>query len=281
MGDSFTEGIGLPYEKTFAGTVAGMAPDVEILNAAVSSYCPKLIYLKTRHLVEEVGLELDEIYVFLDISDIQDEILYQHYLPQKVDPSKSVGARLDSALKRASMVYYAAATILSRKERAERLKRYPAEMFPPWLNYYWLDDINPEVFAIPGFIQLRDRWTFSDFYANEWMMRGVALAEKHMDALVSLAQSRGIRVTLAVYPWPIQMEAGDLESPQVRLWRNFARRRGADFIDLFPLFMGEGKPYDETLSKYFMDGDVHWNEAGHALVAERVAAEILKGRRIR
>ena len=38
------------------------------------------------------------------------------------------------------------------------------------------------------------------------------------------------------------------------------------FIDLFPLFTKD-KPFD-VLGKYFLRGDMHWNAAGHAAVAQ-------------
>ena len=77
MGDSFTEGVGYPYEKTFAGLLEErLGTGYEILNAAVQSYSPMLYYRKVRYLLEKVGLEFDELYVFIDISDAQDEVIY-------------------------------------------------------------------------------------------------------------------------------------------------------------------------------------------------------------
>ncbi len=76
IGDSFVEGIGCPYQETFAG-IADRKLDgtVEILNAGVVSYSPKLFYLKIKYLIDEIGLRFDELFVFIDISDIQDEIV--------------------------------------------------------------------------------------------------------------------------------------------------------------------------------------------------------------
>jgi len=53
----------------------------EILNAAAVSYSPRIYYLKTKYLIEEKGLVFDELYVFIDISDIQNEIVYQNFYP--------------------------------------------------------------------------------------------------------------------------------------------------------------------------------------------------------
>jgi hypothetical protein len=49
IGDSFTEGIGLPYEETFVGRFAAAFPQIDVLNAAVSSYAPSVYYTKIKH----------------------------------------------------------------------------------------------------------------------------------------------------------------------------------------------------------------------------------------
>ena len=59
MGDSFTEGIGMDWEDSFAGILSKNNPDKEFLNAAVVSYSPKLYYLKTKYLLENAGLKFD------------------------------------------------------------------------------------------------------------------------------------------------------------------------------------------------------------------------------
>ena len=48
LGDSFTEGLGMPYEQTFVGLFAAAFPQLDILNAAAASYAPT-IYLRKRN----------------------------------------------------------------------------------------------------------------------------------------------------------------------------------------------------------------------------------------
>jgi lysophospholipase L1-like esterase len=51
-------------------------------------------------------------------------------------------------------------------------------------------------------------------------------------------------------------------------------------VDLFPAFVDplRSSPVS-THERYFLRDDVHWNEAGHALVAEQVAEVVLGGGR--
>jgi hypothetical protein len=96
------------------------------------------------------------------------------------------------------------------------------------------------------------------------------LAESNMQKLVDLARRHGVKVTVSVYPWPVQIRLRDLASRQVSFWRDFATRNEIGFIDLFPLFIGPSKEPDEMYRRYFINGDLHWNVSGHRLVAEAV-----------
>ncbi|MFY7788601.1 MAG: hypothetical protein ACOVQA_12095 [Thermoflexibacteraceae bacterium] len=73
IGDSFTEGIGLPFEKTFVGKIRQTYQDsLEILGAGCVSYSPKLCYYKIKYLLEKEKLQINYLFLFIDIYDIQD-----------------------------------------------------------------------------------------------------------------------------------------------------------------------------------------------------------------
>ena len=69
---------------------------------------------------------------------------------------------------------------------------------------------------------------------------------------------------MAVYPWPDQIFEGDENSRQVTFWKAWAERAGAGFVNLFPPFFG-GDPV-ETIERYHIPTDSHWNEAGHEVI---------------
>jgi hypothetical protein len=72
IGDSFTEGIGLPYEKTFVGMVANQLPNLTIANLGVVSYSPAIYLSKLTYLFSQ-GYRFKHIIVFIDIGDVYDE----------------------------------------------------------------------------------------------------------------------------------------------------------------------------------------------------------------
>lgn len=75
IGDSFTKGVGLVWSDTFVGMIADQRPDLDILNAGVSSYAPSIYFRKVEWMLQH-GIEFDDLWVFIDISDIQDEATY-------------------------------------------------------------------------------------------------------------------------------------------------------------------------------------------------------------
>jgi len=89
IGDSMIEGLGVEFEDTITGRLQERWSDrnVDVLNAGVVSYSPRIYELKTRYLLEKEGLKFDHLVVFIDISDIQDELFYEAFQPHQLDES--------------------------------------------------------------------------------------------------------------------------------------------------------------------------------------------------
>jgi len=258
MGDSFTEGLGVTWEESFAGRLAQTAGgDLEILNAGVIGYSPKIYRMKTEYLLEHVQLEVDELFVFIDMSDIPNELIYAVWEPrdQELQPTPPPG--LWSRLRRNSLVLRGIDQVVGtrRPEEAWNFHGMP-----------FTDDLDALVLRDPEFDD-REHWTLAYKYARP----GMDLAAANMGALAALCEARGLRLTVVIYPWPANILAGELEHPQVRLWRSFAAERGLRFVNLFPAFIRESEDPRKTIARYFVEGDVHWNAAGHQLVASRIA----------
>ncbi len=251
IGDSFTEGIGYDYEQTFVGLAdeALAARGVEVLNAAVSSYSPCLFDLKMRTLIEERGLQLDELHVFIDISDPQDEIGYASFVPGSENPGDTPFGPVDVP------------TPIWEYSRTFRLIKY--EMLgKPSLEEEYLDEY------FDGFFRERARWTHDEAIYDKWGREGLELAAASMDRLVELCERHDIRVTVTIYPWPEQVRQGLRTCHQTEFWAAYCQERGIEFLDLFAVLIGD-EPAEAVLERYYIHGDIHFNEAGHRLVTDR------------
>ncbi|MCK4979787.1 MAG: hypothetical protein KAS62_05285 [Candidatus Delongbacteria bacterium] len=258
IGDSFTEGLGYNYEQTFCGLLQKKLSDnQEILNAGLTSYSPKLYFLKVKYLLD-LGLEFNKLIVMLDISDIQDESVYESFQPKK---DQSTFRKIDVKLSNYSFSYH-------------HVLRNVLKKIAPSRNNNNSKFADAETFLEQS-IDERGKWTYDKKIYEDWGKRGLELASKNILELSNLCIENSIEMTLVIYPWPEQILQNDSISIQSTYWDEFCKTNKIDFIDLFPYFF-ETENADETVDKYFIAGDDHWNEEGHRLIAEKLYEKILR-----
>jgi hypothetical protein len=260
IGDSFTEGLGLEYTKSFAGLVADGLRDVaEVLNAGVTSYSPAIYFAKIRHLLEDVGLEFHDVVVFLDVSDVADEA--QEYelladgtvkprdwtLPRTWEGASGPLPAIKAAMRSNSVVVRLLDTVKDRLAEPCAGVRHGTRCW----------DARKLRRAI---------WTIDEASYREYGEPGLHLARQNMTALAELVERHSISLTIVVYPWPDQIRYDSVESIQVVAWREWARANDASFIDLFPPFFADPDA-EAVIAANFITGDMHFNERGSQLVA--------------
>lgn len=268
MGDSFIEGMGVLYENSVAGILGeSLKSDAtEVLNAAVLSYSPKLYFLKTRYLIEQRHLAFDEIYVFIDISDPHDEIIYKYWEPGGESAFASGLRALNQFLHGHSFLYSYCVAILHLNREKAISNAFPFEGTAD--ARFWVQDLKEYLRrAEPE----KDRflWPNKQSAFDDWGREGLSLCGQYMTELQKLCALHGIPLTIAVYPSPYQLTGDNLEGIPVTFWRAFAKEHRIGFLNLFPEFIGS-EPPQTVYSKYFIKGDIHWNEAGNRHVAQAV-----------
>jgi lysophospholipase L1-like esterase len=105
----------------------------------------------------------------------------------------------------------------------------------------------------------------------ERLYTGSPLAERYRSHLAALARSvrtSGATLTLAVFPTADQVRTGR-GGPQAAL-SDMAREAGIRFVDLMPALREAARSGDSL----FLDDGLHPTARGHAVAAERLAAEI-------
>ncbi len=256
IGDSFTEGVGIDYERTFVGLIeAGLAErGIDVLNAGVVSYSPSIYLRKTSHLIEDVRLEFHELVVMIDLSDAMDDAEFyfvdgegnvaasdQEYEPQEAQPGAA--KRLKEWIRHSTILTYG--TLNWINDRLLGTESYPL--------------------GLP-----RSRWTVDPDLYQKFGQRGLGRMERSMSDLHDLLRGHGIALVVGVYPWPDQILHGDRDSVQVRFWREWCQTRDVPFIDYFAHLVTGSTERERrrTIDDYYIAGDMHWNERGHRLIAE-------------
>jgi len=92
-------------------------------------------------------------------------------------------------------------------------------------------------------------------------------------------EKRNIPISVVVYRWPAQVLHDTAESRQVRIWRDWCEGKCKRFISLFPAFLAVKKQCSWIrpgcwYPSLFVFGDVHFNAAGNALVADAVTKSL-------
>ena len=136
--------------------------------------------------------------------------------------------------------------------------------------------------------------TYSEFRGNDAYLMSlndhylekeydIQKMKKYMDKLHQLTRDNNIKLTIAVYPWPFQIWHEDLNSIHVEIWEEWSRRNNVNFINYFPDFISEGstnKEKLETLKKYYIPYDNHFNKQGNKLIAKKFLEKYFAERRL-
>jgi len=262
IGDSFTEAIGMEYNNSFVGMFANDFPYTTVANLGVSSYSPTIYYSKIKWLLEH-GYKFDHIYVFVDISDIQDESVYGAGLRKF-----TVVRRLRTFMKE-NFILFRTGYYFFQNISFEKVEQADEEV----------EQADEEVEQAAIYTIDRSAWTYdinAKGYGDIGVSGSVDKAVLQMTALYDLLRSNGIKLSVGVYPWPAQLHeikhSPDRENMQSQIWRSFCEQRCENFVDLFPRYAELVETYgvDQVYSDYFIPGDVHYNVEGNRLIYEEI-----------
>ena len=276
LGDSFTEGM-VAWKDSYVGRIAANFPQYEFLNGGVGGYSPSN-YLNTARIVLSEGLDFDEAIVFIDISDAQDEAALFR------DADKSGSVTLPER-----HYFYRNWYSNFRLGISENflLTNYIFEFFEQNLvrfGYFHLDRGN----SGNEFDLERSAWTyrkvsnsnpFETGFAPLGLEGGIAKEKAKMTLLWQELAKRNIPISVVVYPWPAQLLHDTVDSRQVQIWREWCEGKCKRFITVFPAFFAAKDQWPRLQPgcwylKYFIVGDIHYNAAGNAVVADVVGKSL-------
>lgn len=276
IGDSFTEGVGLPYDQTVAGLLQqALSPQgTEVVNFGVSSYSPVIYFKKVQTLLDVDGVTFDHLIVLVDPGDILNEAEWYALSP---DGSRVLRNRPEGVNMRKpspvqdwlaihSVIGKAAITI-SDLIRARRKNAVAGGEEGRGLPSGWVAVVNSRDGA----------YTFDDHAWENWGRRGMELTLTHLRRLKDVTDAHGVRLSIAAYPWPGQLWHGQRQSRHSLALKEWCAANGAAFLDLYPPFFAVDR--NAALERWFVPSDVHWNAAGNRLVADEVLRLIAAGRK--
>jgi hypothetical protein len=284
IGDSFTEGVGLPYEQTFVGRFARAFPDLDILNAGVVSYAPSAYYEKLKYVID-FGLEFDEVLVYVDVSDVRDEAIGYCYDEQATlqmrdlrscddgacpsgQPAPKVWWKesLKAALYIPDFIYQ---TIKWRRIAAPDSSNAPNQTLTEY------EAMQPGAAYGPD-SDPRVSWTYDKntrCFGSLGIEGGIRKAKEQMDRLHQVLAAHGIALSVGVYPWPQQLLYDDEESRHTAIWRDWCAGKCRSFFDHFPAFFRYKRDHPHFLKDLFIWGDIHYTALGNQILSDSLIAQ--------
>ena len=278
-GDSFLEGVGYNYNDTVVGLLEkNYSKKYKFLNSAVVSYSPSIYYTKTKYFISE-GLEFDYCLIFLDISDIADENFISEedngniydLRDRKKEHSFKGKIYKISRLYRDNFTTGKVIGVLREftgSKKSEIKKRFLASKYYK-KSYFSIS--KDELYIFKSINIDRSMWTYDEKYSKKWKSKGLEKSSFYLEKLFKLLKDKEIKSYLIIYPNPGQI-MNNIENVHEKYWLNWSEKNNVDIINLYKYFDNKNKM--ETVKKYFIPGDVHWNKNGNILVFNALKKEL-------
>jgi len=269
FGDSFVEGIGVPYEETFVGIINEKTIS-EIANMGVSSYSPKIYYSKLKYFIDQ-GFKFNHVIFYIDVSDLIDDMNSYVLLPDKKVRDKKWNKRIEWYI---NAKFPILDQLIFQFTKSNRY-RVGETLFTPIPIYTDPSKISDkEVFEAYNKMILRSAWTYSNTNKirgyDYGIDRGIEEQLKLMDEIFHYLDERKIKMSIAVYPWPQTILNDVANNRHVQIWEKFCKKRCRNFINHYPLFMEDKNSLEakkNIIRKYYILGDNHFNSEGHKIIA--------------
>ena len=277
IGDSFIEGSGLNYEFTVAGLLDNyLGNNYEVLNSAVGSYSPSIYFKKTEFYLNK-GYKFDQALVFLDVSDIYDELFIKFddnddILTYEERKNRSFAKKNFYALGRFLRDHTITFRFLNVvSDKTEIIKNYLKlkAKTAKELNRSFFDTNQKDVMFYRMTHIDRGFWTFNEQKFNE-IQEGLKQSKEYLIKLFDLLKENDISSTLIIYPWPTQILYGD--DYHQKIWEKFAKQQQIDFVNMYEYFNSENK--EKFILENFLYGDIHWNKKGTKVIFDNLIKKI-------
>ena len=271
FGDSFTYGVGIEYEKTFAGLIEKKFVNYNVYNFGVGSYSPSVYLYKLKKSLSE-NIIPEKILLFLDLTDLIDEANRWQYNENTGD------VRLLS-----NYVYITS----KQKERFTKRNFKLINNISSYINYNLrnLRELTNIKFNEKRKIKtsIQGSFTYKNlnsldrrFWQEGTFIKGKNNLKKRLFQISDIAKQNDIEFHLIIYPWAETLEFGQ----KYFSWSDFAKEVCSDsncnLIDAIPDFQKyKNQNINWSTELYFLN-DEHFNEKGANLLYNSVKKNLIK-----
>ncbi len=283
IGDSFVEGVTLSYENTVVGILNSKIKNIEtfeFLNAGVASYS-SYIYLKKIKtvLTENPWLNINSIFVFLDKSDIHNDLEYLNEPDTfKINPEWKYKNKRKASFKKDLLNlnlwrFYTKQTVsgLLIKVIGDRIEFFVRDIRD---RFKLSKKLNKSFFEIPksytdALRSINDKRFYANyFYGENWNTIGkksAGFSIKNLILLKNFLDKEKIPMIVVLYPWSYEIVEPIPRNNYLNFMEKNLNKNNIQFISLYDNFL-VGDPY-QNISDNFIFNDVHYNASGNKLLS--------------
>jgi len=283
IGDSFIEGVGVNYDETIVGFLNQKLGDkihsFEFLNAGVISYSSYIYLKKITTIVEKNSwLKIKDVIVFLDKSDVRDDLNYIHN-PSEFKNTKITYQNQRKIDFKEDLInlnlwrFFTKQTITGSviKIIADQLEFFARDIRDKFklskkLNKSFFKITKKHTNALRSINNRRHIASY--FYGKSWDVEGkksVKFSVKNLAKLKKFLNDKNINMIVVLYPWSFELVEIVPRNNYLNLMENLLAKNNIKYINLYDLFLS-GDVYT-NISKNFIFNDIHYNAKGNELVA--------------
>ena len=250
IGDSFTEGIGLDYAKTFVGLFDKKFGNT--INFAISGASPSIHLKRLDFFLNDKEIDVKNLFLFFDLTDFEDDYGWVTQKEEYID-------------------YYE--IDFSKEKYKVFIKKNFVVTYHILLNVWW-EQFRKYVFKYDRHLRFDDKryaWDYlrEDSIDNFDFKKNLVL--DNLKKILDLTNSKNIKLFIVIYPHPgtiLFLENIEV-SKNNELISNFCNNLdNCNFISLYDSFFKEQSKMSkkDIINKYYFKGDLHFNEEGNKFI---------------
>lgn len=281
LGDSFTYGFGVNYDESITGQISKKVGNkYDILNFGVPGYSPSINFFKLKeYIARNKNIKITKIFYLLDITDVHDESNRWMNI-SGIDQPVIINENINKEIKKKISIKgnFRTSRFLAYivNNNVRNFKKEIIALFTPKQNIidnkgtYWGSFTHT-----PQEDLYKDK-RFSNLWKNNYEI-GLDLIKEKIISISKLSDNLNAEFYIVIHPWKESIELGQKEFN----WVNYSNQlcilskctKLINFFDDVEEIKNNNLHWKRKL--YFYK-DVHFNEIGNQLYAEKIFTEAFR-----
>tara|TARA_B100000963_G_scaffold317387_1_gene297807 strand:+ start:6487 stop:7620 length:1134 start_codon:yes stop_codon:yes gene_type:complete len=274
FGDSMTYGVGLDYEKTYAGIIDEKMQNYNLYNFGVGSYAPSVHLYKLRQAIKQ-NIIPDKILLFLDLSDVNDEA--RRWVDDE-ESTDGIPRRPENKPNWAKEKKFFTKNFKLSKDISSiinfNLRNFRDRAKTSLIH-------NEENLKIKFSVQGQFTYTKLDnldksFWKDGEFLYGLNKIKKKISQISKLAKENNSKFYLIIYPWGETLFKGEKEFSWSNFGNDLCKINDCVLINAIPEFNKYKEINKNWLNELYFLNDEHLNKGGASFLANIVLKKIDK-----